>query len=188
MNVRSFFTYGFPFDLVSSTLNVNAGITYTPTPGLVNALRNVSSAWSLSEGFVVGSNISEDFDFTISYMGNYTLSRNTVQTDANAHYYSHTAALKWTWTFLDGIVLRNELNNMLTAGQAEGYNQDIVLWNFSLAKKLLKDDRGEIKVGVADLLGQNKTVSHAVTESYLEDTRNEALTRYMMASFTYTIR
>jgi hypothetical protein len=85
-------------------------------------------------------------------------------------------------------VLRNELNNTLTTGQTTGYNQNIILWNISLAKKLFKDEMGEVKFGVADLLGQNKNVSRAVTETYIEDTRNEALTRYVMASFTYTFR
>ncbi len=187
-NVRSFFTYGFPFDLISSTLNLNAGVTFTRTPGLVNALQNISNAWSLSEGFVVGSNISQDFDFTVSYLGNYTLGRNTIQSQANSSYYSHTAAIKWTWTFWEGVVLRNDLSNVLTAGQAAGYNQNSLLWNISVAKKLFKDRSGEMKVGVADLLGQNKAVSHSVTDSYLEDTRNEALTRYVMVNFTYTLR
>jgi hypothetical protein len=187
-NVRSFFTYGFPFDVISSTLNLNAGITYTRTPGLVNTLQNISNAWSLSEGFVLGSNISQDFDFTVSYMGNYTLGRNTLQSEANSNYYSHTASLRWTWTFWEGVVLRNDLRNVLTAGQAEGYNQNTILWNISLAKKLFTDQKGEVKVGVVDLLGQNKAVSHSVTESYLEDTRNEALTRYVMVNFAYTIR
>ncbi len=187
-NLRSFLTYGFPFDLLSSSLNLNTGVTFTRTPGLVNALRNLANAWSLSEGFVLGSNISQDFDFTVSYTGNFTLARNTLQADANSNYYSHTAALKWTWTFWEGIVLRNELNNTLTTGQTTGYNQNIILWNISLAKKLFRDELGEVKIGVADLLGQNKNVSRTVTETYLEDTRNEALTRYVMASFTYTFR
>jgi hypothetical protein len=59
----------------------------------------------------------------------------------------------------EGIVLRNELNNKYTPEQAAGYNQNVILWNISLGKKLFNDQRGEVKVGVADLLGQNTNVS-----------------------------
>jgi hypothetical protein len=187
-NLRSFFTYGFPFDLLGSTLNFNSGLTFTRTPGLVNALGNISNAYALSEGFVLGSNISENFDFTLSYMGNLTIARNTLQAEANSNSYSHSASLRWSWMLGEGIVLRNDLKNSLTSGQSAGYNQNILLWNISLAKKLFRDQQGEVKVGVADLLGENKSISRAVTESYLEDTRNEALTRYVMVNFTYTIR
>jgi hypothetical protein len=187
-NVRSFFTYGFPFELVGSTLNVNSGITFSRTPAMLNSVRSVGNAIALTEGFVMGSNISEDFDFTISYSGNYTISRNTLQPGTNSNYYSHSASLRWVWTFLKGIVLRNDVTNALTSGLASGYNQNSVLWNLSLAKKLFTDDRGEIKVGVTDLLGQNKSVNRSVTGTYIDDTSNEVLTRYFIMTFTYTIR
>jgi hypothetical protein len=187
-NVRSFFTYGFPFDLLQSTLNLNSGITFARTPGLVNSARNIANATTLSQGIVLGSNISPDFDFTVAYTGSYNLARNTLQADANSNYYSHTASIKWTWTFWEGIVLRNDVTNVLTSGLAAGYDQNIVLWNASIAKKLFEAQRGEIKLGVADILGQNKNVSRTITDTYVEDTRNQALTRYIMLSFTYTIR
>jgi hypothetical protein len=187
-NVRSFFTYGVPVDWIGSMLNLNTGLTYAQTPGLINAALNHSHTYSLSQGFVIASTVSQDFDFTISYTGNYTLARNTLQSDANSNSYSHTASIKWTWTFLEGVVLRNEVNNALTAGLAAGYNQSIVLWNISLAKKVFENQNGEIKVGVADLLKQNKSLNRTVTSSYIEDSNNEALGRYVMAGFTYTFR
>jgi hypothetical protein len=187
-NVRSFFTYGLPFDLLSSTLNLNSGITFARTPGLVNNVLSVSNSISPSLGFVVGSNISEDFDFTISYAGNYTIGRNSIQPSTNSNYYSHTASLKWVWTFWKGIVLNNQLSNVVTSGLAQGFDQNIMLWNVGLAKKFFADDKGELKVGVADLLGQNKSVNRLLTSSYVDDTQNEVLTRYFLLSFTYTIR
>ena len=69
-NIRSFFTYGFPLSLMSSTLNVNAGVTFARTPGIVDNLLNDANSYSLSGGFVIGSNVSEDIDFTVTYSGN----------------------------------------------------------------------------------------------------------------------
>jgi hypothetical protein len=89
---------------------------------------------------------------------------------------------------LDGVVFHDEITNVLNNGQSNGYNQNSILWNMSLAKKLFAKQAGEIKLTVADLLGQNKSLSRTIASSYIEDDRNEVLTRYFILTFTYTVR
>jgi len=187
-SVRSFFTYGLPFDLISSALNLSAGMTYNRTPGMLNNVVSDANTIGPNAGFVIGSNISQDFDFTISYMGSYNFAMNSQQTTGNANYYSHTALLKWVWEFWNGIVLNNQLSNQITSGLAQGYDQNILLWNLSLAKKFFADESGELRVSVNDLLSQNKSVNRSVTDTYIDDTQNEVLTRYVLVSFSYTVR
>jgi len=187
-NIRSFFTYGLPFDLISSSLNLNAGVTYTRSPGILNNVSSITNSIGPSAGFVIGSNISKNFDFTVSYMGSYTFARNSVQTNSNSNYYSHTASLKWVWEFWNGFVLNNQVSNAVTSGLAAGFNQNIILWNLAVAKKFLADEKAEIKFGVADLLAQNKSVNRSVTSTYIDDTYNQVLPRYFILTFTYTMR
>ncbi len=188
-NVRSFFTYGLPFDLISSALNLSAGVTYNRTPGVLNNVVSDANTIGPTAGFVIGSNISQDFDFTISYMGNYNFAMNSQQaTSGSGNYYSHTASLKWVWEFWKGIVMNNQLSNAVTAGLAQGYNQDVILWNLSLAKKFFANETGELRISMNDVLGQNKSVSRTVTDTYIEDTQNEVLTRYILVTFSYTLR
>jgi len=188
-NVRSFFTYGLPFDLISSALNLSAGATYNRTPGMLNRVESDANTIGPSAGFVIGSNISQDFDFTISYMGNYNFAMNSQETTTGTgNYYSHTASLKWVWEFWNGIVLNNQLSNQITSGLAQGYDQNILLWNLSLAKKFFTNESGELRFSMNDLLGQNKSVNRSVTDTYIDDTQNEVLTRYILVSFSYTMR
>jgi len=135
------------------------GVTYTRSPGILNRVTSITNSVGPSAGFVIGSNISKDFDFTISYLGSYTFARNSVQTNSNSNYYSHTASLKWVWEFWNGFVLNNQVSNAVTSGLAEGFNENIILWNLSVAKKFLTDEKAEIKFGVSDLLAQNTSVS-----------------------------
>jgi len=188
-NVRSFFTYGLPFDFISSALNLSTGVTYNRTPGILNNVLSNANTIGPSAGFVIGSNISQDFDFTVSYMGNYNFAMNSQQTTTGSgNYYSHTASLKWVWEFYKGIVLNNQLSNQITSGLAQGYDQNVLLWNLSLAKKFFANESGELRLSVNDLLGQNKSVSRSVTDTYIDDTQNEVLTRYILVSFSYTMR
>jgi hypothetical protein len=187
-NLRSFFTYGLPFDLISSSLNLNAGVTYSRNPGVLNNVTSITNSIGPSAGFVIGSNISKNFDFTISYMGSYTFARNSIQTNSNSNYYSHTASLKWIWEFWNGFVFNNQVSNAVTSGLAAGFNQNIIVWNLSVAKKFLADEKAEIKFGVADLLAQNKSINRSVTSTYIDDTYNQVLPRYFILTFTYTLR
>ena len=187
-SVRSFLTYGFPLDFISSTMNLNGGVNYTQTPGSINDELNIAHAYTFTLGAVIGSNISPNLDFTLTYAGNYNRSNNTLQSSLNTNYYSHTAGMRFNWIFWNGIVFHNEMTNALNNGQGVGYNQNSLLWNMSLAKKLFAKQAGEIKLGVNDLLGQNKSLARNITSSYVEDSRNEVLTRYVMLAFTYTVR
>ncbi|MGD0591689.1 MAG: outer membrane beta-barrel protein [Bacteroidota bacterium] len=187
-NVRSFFTYGFPVNFLSSMLNLSTGLTYTHTPAEINSLLDMTNTYAITQGFTLGSNVSPEVDFTLAYSGSYNISRTKLQPDQNSNYYSHTASFKFNWIFWNGIVFRNELNSTVTNGLSNGYDQNILLWNMSFGKKFFSNQRGELKLGVSDMLGQNKSITRNITDTYTEDVRNTALTRYVMLTFTYTLR
>ena len=78
-------------------------------------------------------------------------------------------------------------SNSLTTRVTNGYDQNTVLWTTSVAKKLFKNNRGELKFGANDVLDQNRNTRRSVTESYIQDVRNRALGRTLMLTFTYTL-
>jgi hypothetical protein len=58
----------------------------------------------------------------------------------------------------------------------------------AVGKKFLKDQKGEVKISVFDLLKQNKSISRNVTEAYIEDVQSRVLTQYFMLTFTYKLK
>jgi hypothetical protein len=187
-NFRLFSTYGFPVDFLKSNLNLNAGVTYNRNPALTNGAAIISDVVGLNPGFVLGSNISESVDFTVSYAAGFNIVRSNEQTGGNYNYFTHTAGLRSSWTFLEKCVLRNDLNHTLYSGLGDGLDQDYLLWTISLGRKLFENDRGEITLTVSDLLNQNRGVSRNVTETSVEDTATRVLKRYVMLTFNYTLR
>ncbi len=187
-NYRGFFTYSFPFTLIKSTLNFSTGVTYSITPGLINGVKNTADVTSANGGFVLSSNISPEVDFTISYNGSYNISRNSIQSADNQKYYTHTAGLRSTITFWEGIVWTNDIANTLYSGLGPDYDKSYYLWNMGLAKKFLENDRGEIKVSVYDLLKQNQAINRTVNELYLENSRSQVLDRHFLLTVSYTLR
>jgi hypothetical protein len=187
-NARSFLTYSIPIGIISSNVNFNTEFTYTRTPSLINAGLNLANSYVYGGGATIASNISENVDFTLSYMGNYTLSKNSLEPNEDTHYFNHTAGMKLNLMFWDGMVFRNEMNHILYTGLSSDYNQNYLLWNISLGKKFLSGQKGDIRLTVTDVLNQNKSVNRSITETYVEDTQNEVLGRYVMLTATYTIK
>jgi hypothetical protein len=187
-NARANVMYGFPVGFLKSNLNVSAGFTYTRSPASINAVASITNNSVVSGGFTFVSTINENVDFTLAYTGNYTIARNSLQPDQNGNYFSHSARFLLNLIVWEGIVIRNETYNTLYSGLSSALDQSWILWNLSVGKKLFADQRGEIKVGVTDLLDQNKSINRSVTDTYVEDSQTRVLGRYFMASFTYTFR
>jgi len=189
LNSKSFVTYAIPITKIKCNLNLNSGLNYAQTPGLINNLTNISGDYGLSGGLGLSSNISEKIDFTFSYSANYNIVKNTLPTTVpNNNYFSQTTSFKFNWLFWNGFVFNTTLNHSLYAGLSQNYNLDFLLWNASLGYKLLKDHSFEVKASVFDLLNQNNTISRTVTNTYIEDDKTNVLNRYYMLTLTYTLR
>ncbi|QRR03940.1 outer membrane beta-barrel protein [Dyadobacter sandarakinus] len=187
-NARTFVAYGKPVAPLKLNLNVTTGFNYVRSPGLINNVPNFSNTYAISQGLVLSSNVSDKLDFTLSYSGNYNVVRNTIQPNFNNNYYTQGIAGRVNWIFGKGFVLQSDISNQSYRGLGAGYNQNFTLWNASIGKKFLKNNAGELKLTVFDILKQNNSISRNVTETYVQDVTNRVLTQYAMLTFTYTLR
>ena len=188
-NNKIYMTYGLPFDIIKSNLNLTGGLNYTHTPGEVNNAADFSNDWVPSAGVVISSNVSQNLDFTLSYTGNYNFIKNSMQGMANNNYYNHTASFKINWIFLKGVVLNSNISNSYysTLSTSSG-NINYYLWTSYIGYKFLKDRSLEARFTVFDMLNQNKSVSRIVAANYVENDITNILRQYGMFQLTYTLR
>ena len=187
-NVRGFITYGLPVPLLRSNLNINLSADYTRQPGQVNGKLNYSNNTTFGAGLVLSSNISERVDFTLSSRSSFSTAENSLSNRLNTQYFSQNTGLLINLIIGNGFVFRTTLDHQLYSGLSEGFDQNYWLWNMGVAKKLFKNQRGEIQLSVFDLLKQNTSIQRNITEAYIEDVQTEVLQQYAMLTFTYQIR
>jgi hypothetical protein len=185
---RSFLTYAMPISKIKTNLNLNAGVNYNRIPAIINSQSNFANNYALNGGFVAGSNISENIDFTLSANGAYNIVKNTLQAQRDYNYYSQTTSLRLNWIFLKNVVFNTNLNHTLYSGLGEGYDQQFLLWNASLGYKFLKDRSLQADIYAFDILKQNRAISRTITDSYVEDAQTQVLQRYLMLRLTYSLR
>jgi hypothetical protein len=188
-SLRSFLTFAIPAKFIKSNLNLNGGYTYTSQPGFNNYINTQTNSNVFTLGSVISSNISQYVDFTVSYSGNFNQVQSNIGTrDTTTNYYSHQASLQLNLLSKKGFFFQNDLNNQLYSGLTPGFDQNYFLWNMGVGYKFLPQRKGEVKLSVFDLLGQNRSIVRTVTESGIEDTRNVVLQQYFMLTFTYNLR
>ncbi|SHK56735.1 TonB-dependent receptor [Hymenobacter psychrotolerans] len=186
--LRSLLNYSLPLSFIKSNLNLSANANFAQTPGLVFEQLNYSRTPSFGLGVGLSSNISPELDFTLSSSSNQNYVRNTLPGQANRQYFRQNTSLRFSWILVKGLTLQSDVSHQLYTGLSAGYNQNFVLWNASLGKKIFARQQGEIKLYAFDLLGQNNSIQVNNTAAYTEDVQSNILQRYLMLMFTYNIR
>ena len=183
-SVRSFLTFGQPVKLIKSNVNINAGVTYSSLPGLIDNVKTTTNNYNYNVGAVIASNVSEYIDFNLSYNASF----NVIQGQPQNNQFSQTAGIQFNLLSKIGWFFQNDLNNQTYIYKGTTPDQNFWLWNISLGKKFLKSQNGELKFSVFDLLKQNKSISRTVTETYVEDVQSQVLRQYFMLTFTYKLK
>lgn len=188
-NNKLYMTYGLPFDIVKSNLNLTGGLNYTHTPGEINNVVDYANDMVPTGGVVISSNVSQNLDFTLAYSGSYNFVKNSLQGMANNNYYNHSASFKINWIFLKGVVVNSNISNSYysTLSSSVG-NINYYLWTSYIGYKFFKNRALEARITAFDILNQNKSVTRTVAANYVENDITNVLQQYVMFQLTYTLR
>lgn len=188
-NLMTHVSYGLPVGFLKSNFNVMAGVIYSLTPSRIDGERNETSNMGYDFRAVLGSNISEKVDFTLSWNGTYNEAKNSLNTTAGKNrYFRHTAEGTLKAVFPLGFTLTASAAYTQYVGFTNDYNDDYLLCNAWIGKKLFRSQRGEIMIGVNDLLNRNKAFARTVGSGWTQNATNSVIGRYYMVQFTYNLR
>lgn len=199
-NVRTNLNYGFPIGFLKSNFNITGGVSYSLTPNMLEGVvdadgnisggkRNDASTMGYDAGAVLGSNISENVDFTLSWNGTYNETRNSYNDNQTKNrYFNHTAQANMKFVLPLGFTFTASAAYTQYLGFTNSYDDAFLLCNAWIGKKVFRNKRGEVMVGVNDLLNQNRAFSRSVGSGWTQNMTNSVLGRYYMVQFTYNLR
>lgn len=186
-SLQAMLTYGFPLDLIRSNVNLSLAGNYASVPTIFNGVKSSTRELTFVPKVVIGSNISDKLDFTLSYSASINEALSSVADMNTSNYVTHIAQARAGWTFWAGLTLRSTLTYTGYSGLSAD-TEDYFLWNASLGKKFLKNNAAEIRLDVYDILGQSRSFRQSVGSNYYDYLTANVLQPYAMVSFVYTIR
>ena len=202
-SLRTHISYGLPVSWLKSNLNLSAGVRYNIVPSAIystegdivdnilnhNYTVNLAKNIGYDASVTLGSNISENIDFTISWRGTYNQAWNTAsKAGAKNDYFNHTASASLKWVFWKGFTFTAACSYNQYIGITQDYNEQYLLCNLYLGKKLFKNRRGEIQIGVNDVANQNTAFSRTTGSGYTKNMTNSVIGRYYSIQFVYNLR
>jgi hypothetical protein len=185
---RASLTHSFTLKPIKSNVSFGGSVAFNQTPGQINGLTNYTQTTTVGFNPSMSSNISPQIDFTLGYQGSYSWVRNELNPGLNTNYLIHTANARVFWNFWKGLFIESQLSHSLFYGLGEGFDRSWQLLSAGVGYKLLPARTLELKFSAYDILNQNTAIQRQVTETYIEDQRNTALTRFFMVTLTYTLR
>ncbi|MFT3825939.1 MAG: outer membrane beta-barrel protein [Chitinophagaceae bacterium] len=161
---------------------------YSKSIILVNNNRSALETWNATPSARFSFNWKDIIEINERYSPNITSSKyeNPAYTDLNVttHYLSSELVVRrpkhWVW--------ESTVDYTYNPQVAPGLRKSNVRWNAAVNFLFLKDDKGQLKFSVYDLLNQNVSISRTARENYIQDTQTTVLKRYFMLTFTYNIR
>lgn len=158
---------------------------YTRDVGFSNGERNNSGTFD----FDIHPSIAfrpANLDLEIRPLYHLKRTTNSLANVTNSTVHTYGATFNGSWYTPWGISLNTDLTYEGTKGYARGYDENSWLWNASIAYQFLRDKSLTLSLTAYDLLGQKSSVSRTVNANYIDDSRFNTLTRYFMATVTWT--
>ncbi len=193
-------SYGLPIDPLRCNLNINAGVSYTLTPSLyggtviemgdvVGGEAVTTESVTYRGALILGSNISENIDFTLSWRGDYSAATNAFEgATTENNYFNQSATANMKFTFWGGFTFVSNISYKQYLGLTNSYDDRYTLCNAFVGHKVGRRDRGEIIVGVNDIFDQNMNFTRSVASTYTQNKVNSIVGRYYSVQFIYNLR
>lgn len=182
-STRGFMNYGLPITAIKSNLNINLSGNYNRVPTLFNDEKYIIHNERVNLGFVLGSNISENIDFTLSTRSSINFAQSTFS--QNTKTFNQSTSLRVVYVFLKSWKIEANVSHQYYTYFEEGLDNNYALLNFGISKYFLKDNQLELYLMAYDILNQNTNITQTYTDYSYQQTESQNLNRYFMVGLRY---
>jgi hypothetical protein len=181
--------WGFPvkFGKTRAQLNLNTAASYSKTINILNGDENKIDNYLVNQSVSISYFYKELLDFNLRGGINWNQRKASLQQQQNTEYIDYTASFEVNAFLPKGFTIGNDVDFTANTGRGAAFSPTYWLWNASIAKTFLKNNKGELKLTVFDLLKQNTGVTRTANANYIEDTRYSVLQQYFMLTFSYNL-
>ena len=92
------------------------------------------------------------------------------------------------WNFAKKYYLESNFNYAAYKNERFGFDQKVPIWNLSVRRLFLKENKLEMRLAAFDLLNRQVNITQSGTQNYVITNTAQTLARYFMLSLTYNLR
>jgi len=174
-----------PLKKQGSSISTNTTFTINRDINFVNGVAGTVKGYSLAQELGFNYVYKDILNLTALASGGWNGVRYSTQRSNNTNFFNYDLSTVFSINLPVGFALGGNVEYILNAGRADGYNQQAFLLNAFISKSLFPNKQGSIKLQGFDLLSQNLSITRNVGENYIEDIQGRILKRFFLVSFSY---
>lgn len=172
---------------LKSNINLGFGINHNESISFVNGQKNKLYNQAISPSLTWNVTFENNLLIYAAARWNITKASYSLQPQLNNTFIQAAYTFEMTNYLPGNINLTNNLTYTMNSRRASGFNTKIPYWTASLSKSFLKNNRGECKLSVFDILNQNIGISRIANQQFVEDATFNVLKRYFTCSLLYIL-
>ncbi len=184
---NGYFSFGTSVKPLGIKFNISTSHTYTKTQLFINNQKNTVERFQNSIDFSVENRKKNAVDAVVGYKTELNDTKYSESTDFDQSYFRNVLYTDLSITFLKTWNFSSSFDYQVFDGDAFNNKIEMPIWRLHMAKTFLKNDRGELKLSVFDVLNKITGVSRTSNFNYIQDQRVNTVTRYAMLTFTYSL-
>lgn len=177
---------GFPISKLKSRFNIG------PTASLSESINVLNDQENNVRQQTLGGSVRYNFTFKdiviLDLSAN--LSKQKIKYDfetPDQDYFNQTYRGELNLNFLKKYAYNTGFDYLIYSSATTDFKETIPFWNMSISRFVLKNNAGEIKIGVNNLLDQSNNVTQSAGENFVQQQTMNNLGRFYMVSFTYAL-
>jgi hypothetical protein len=178
--------YNMKLQKIDVNLNFGFNVSLNHNNTVVNSRPNVTDNNSYGLNFSVSKYKEKKFDVRLSSNVKYNMSKSSIRPDVATNYYTQN----YNFSFNYNLPFKFEINSDVDANFRQKTstfddNNNTVVWNGYIGRKLFKNDKGLIKIQANDILDQNRGYNRYINSNIIREDNYQSLRRYFLLSFVW---
>jgi hypothetical protein len=186
--INGWFWTSFPIIKTKLTVSSNGNLNFRNMPSLINRIQN--ETYTKGGNMGMSLNITPNPKWILSLRGNlqYTNIEYSIQKEQNQKIRNHSVDVHVKWNFIPKMYLESNFNYAAFKNERFGFDQKIPIWNLSVRRLFMKDNKVEMRLAAFDLLNRTLNITQYGSQNYVIQTTAQTLARYYMFSLTYNMK
>ena len=187
-NLNGTLSFSTPIRPLGIKVDLRKRLGYTTGPIFLNDIEAHRNNYNGNIRATIENRKKEIIDWRVG--GSYGYNVNNFGDDSrnNQSFSNQNLFADFTYNIKNSMSIQTGISVDFFSEEQFGESQTVPLWSASISKYILKDQRGELKLSVFDILNQNLGIERTNTLNYVENREIQTLSQYFMLSFTYAIK
>lgn len=169
-------------------MNLNSSVSNLKDFAIINDIINTSSTLNCSGNIQIDISPADNLSILYSSAIRFSDTRFEENETQNQIIWRHQHNLDGNISLKNKWFLGIQGRLSFLTNERFGINQQIPVFNVSVARQFLINNKAEIRLTMYDVLNQNVLVSQTTNAFQIVESRTTTLARYLMLTFNYNIR